>query len=216
VTLAKLGEILDRLKRRGDLRARRLAERMAQMMKKGEWTALRELALRTHLDSQLTAWALHATWLDLPFVPPIKAQELLLERSVTFGDTVVARAAAVLPEAGKGLRMDPRLYLRLIVDVATRRGWTEGAEQAGREAGAMFKTWVRVYPVKEPRDWHSALEGTTIPEKGKFTLPGGPNRGQKVDAPHDWDSVPDPREWVNCGHAVIYTRQATWRDLGAR
>jgi hypothetical protein len=163
------------------------------------------------LGAQLKAWALHATGLDLPNLPPLSVQGLIAERALAFADGVVARVSAVYGSDQPPI--SPKLYVDLMADVAVRRGWSEGAETAAKEAGALWKTWIRVYPVKHPRDWHVALEGRTIPERAKFILPGGPNVGKRVDAPHDWDSVPDPREWMNCGHAVIYTLQATWREV---
>lgn len=212
MTLEKLGKILDReierLRRKG--RAK-VAERLLEIVRKGEFQALRAWAASGHLGAQLKAWALHATWLDLPILPPLSVQGLIAERALAFADDVVARVSAVYGSGEPPL--SPRLYVDLVADVAVRRGWGEGAETAAKEAGARWKTWVRVYPVKHPRDWHTALEGRTIPEKAKFILPGGPNAGRKVDAPHDWDSVPDPAEWMNCGHAVIYTPHATWREV---
>lgn len=216
MTLEKLGKLLDaaieRMARRG---RRALAERLAEMARKGEWHALRAWAASGHLGAQLRAWALHSAWLDIPTLPPAGVQGLLAERSLAFAEDVVARVSAVYG-SGKGLPMDPRLYVRLIADVATRRGFSEGAEAAAREAGAAWKVWVRVYPARHSRDWHAALEGKTVLEREKFVLPGGPNAGRRVDAPHDWDAVPDPAEWVNCGHAVIYVPSATWRDVMRR
>ena len=212
MTLEKLGRILDRAIQRMERQGRRsVAERLMEMVRRGEFTALRQWAMTGFLGAELRAWALHATWLDLPGLPPAAVQGELVERAVAFADDVVARVSAVY---GVGTSpLSPRIYVRLVADVATRRGWSEGAEVAARKAEARWKTWIRVYPVREPRDWHVALEGQTIPETMKFTLPGGPNAGQRVDAPHDWDAVPDPAEWINCGHAVIYTLQATWREV---
>lgn len=212
MTLEKLGKILDReierLRRKGRVK---VAERLLEMVQRGEYQALRAWAASGHLGAQLKAWALHATWLDLPLLPPLSVQGLIAERALAFADDVVARVSAVY---GSGQPpISPRLYVDLVADIAVRRGWGEGAQAAAKEAGALWKTWVRVYPVRHPRDWHTALEGRTIPERAKFTLPGGPNAGRKVDAPHDWDSVPDPAEWMNCGHAVIYTPEATWKEV---
>lgn len=215
MTLEKLGRILDRAIQRMERRGlHRVAEQLRDMARRGEYTALRQWAMSGFLGAEMRAWALHATWLDLPTLPPAAVQGELVERAIAFANDVVARVSAVYG-AGEP-PVSPRVYVRLVADVATRRGWSEGAEVAAEKGGARWKTWVRVYPVREPRDWHVALEGQTIPETAKYTLPGGPNAGQRVDAPHDWDSVPDPREWINCGHAVIYTPHATWGDVMKR
>lgn len=220
MTLDKLGRLLDRLIRKAEGSAMRKAlQDYLAMLGRGEYARLRALLLgwsaKSHLDAQLAAWAVHSSWLDIPSIPPQDALNLLSERSLRFGQDVVARVSAHYG-AGAGGRLDPRLYVRLIADVATRQGWSQGAREAGRRGGARWKTWVRVYPVRHPRDWHQALEGKTIPEDALFVLPGGPNMGKRVYAPHDWDRVQDPAEWVNCGHAVIYTSHATWKDLGRR
>lgn len=217
MTLDKLGALLDRLIRKSEGAAMRKAlHEYLAMLGRGEYARLRALLLRWaaqgHLDAQVAAWATHSAWLDIPTVPPKDAMALLTERSLRFGQDVVARVSAHYG-SGEGGRLDPRLYVRLIADVATRRGWSQGAREAGRRGGARWKVWVRVYPAKHPRDWHAALEGQTLPETDLFILPGGPNAGKRVSAPHDWDRVPDPAEWVNCGHAVIYVPHAQWKDL---
>ncbi|RIH91642.1 hypothetical protein Mgrana_02452 [Meiothermus granaticius NBRC 107808] len=37
--------------------------------------------------------------------------------------------------------------------------------------------------------------------------------GARVDGPHDWDHLPDPADWANCGHALIYVPDATREDV---
>jgi len=71
----------------------------------------------------------------------------------------------------------------------------------------VLKTWVRIHAIKRPedaRDWHVALEGATVDDEEMFQLPGGPNAGALVRGPHDWDSIDDPAEWMNCQHGCIY------------
>ena len=85
---------------------------------------------------------------------------------------------------------------------ATAERQTVGLEVVADEAKLGYKTWVRIYPVKEPRRWHQALEGRTIPRDALFTLG---LTGQQCRYPHDWEMVPEPGEWMNCGHSVVYT-----------
>ena len=213
MTLKKLGEIIQKLEAKFEREGRRdLLERMAKLIDRGDLWVLWHWAANMRLVSASTAWATHALWLkELKAYPPPARLERMIQRSAKWGNLVTARFQAVMVREKPGI--DPRLWLKLVVRAGVRGGWTEGAREAAQEAGAGFKTWVRTWPAKEPRDWHDALEGKTVPAKMLFTLPGGPNAGAKVEAPHDWRRVPDPGEWINCGHAVIYTPHARVRDL---
>ena len=213
MTLKKLGEIIQKLEAKFEREGRRdLLERMAKLIDRGDIWVLWHWAVNMRLISASTAWATHALWLkELKATPPPARLERMIQRSAKWGNLVVARFQAVMVREKPGI--DPRLWLKLVVRAGVRGGWAEGAREAAQEAGAGFKTWVRTWPAKEPRDWHDALEGKTIPAKMLFTLPGGPNAGRQVEAPHDWARLPDPAEWINCGHAVIYTPHARMRDL---
>jgi len=213
MTLEKLGEIIRKLEERFEREGRRdLLERMRKLIDRGEIWVLWEWAAQMRLVSSTVAWATHAMWLKgLKANPPPTRLKRMITRAYDWGGIVAVRFQAVI--AREKPKIDPRLWLKLTVRAGVRGGWADGAKEAADEAGAGFKTWVRVWPVKEPRDWHDALEGKTIPVNAKFVLPGGPNVGKEVEAPHDWKSVPDPAEWINCGHAVVYTPHARMRDL---
>ncbi len=213
MTLEKLGEIIRRLEERFEREGRRdLLERMYRLIDRGDIWVLWNWAANMRLVSAQAAWTAHAMWLKgLKAHPPPARLECMIQRAYDWGGVVAARFQAVMVRERPGIH--PRLWLKLAVRAGVRGGWAEGAREAAEEAGAGFKTWIRTWPAKEPRDWHDALEGKTIPANALFTLPGGPNIGAKVEAPHDWQRLPDPAEWINCGHAVVYTPHARLRDL---
>lgn len=199
----RIGQLMDALLERLRRRGRRIAEALLLMVERGDLEPLRLFAFRGHWVSSMTGWTAQSLVLPVPTMPPTELQAALAEAADEWARLVVSRVASVMG-AGEP-PISPRLYVDVIADIAVRRGWHVGASAAAEEAGARSKTWVRVYPVRHPRDWHSALEGVTIPAGERFVLPGGPNAGRAVEGPHDWDSLPDPREWVNCGHAVVYS-----------
>lgn len=92
-------------------------------------------------------------------------------------------------------------------------GQDDEAEALATLAQAEVKTWVRSFARDEHRDHHDDLNGVTIPVDDDFVLPGGPNAGASVYGPRDWDSLGDPGEWMNCGHALEFKREATAEDL---
>lgn len=99
-------------------------------------------------------------------------------------------------------------WLEAVLDMNGKRGMDDGQREAARERGANWKTWVRIGPVADMRE-HSFLSGTTIPMDALFTLPSG----ARVYGPRDWERAPDPAEWVNCQHGLIYASEARARDL---
>jgi hypothetical protein len=88
------------------------------------------------------------------------------------------------------------------------RGQDEEAEVVARLAEVQWKTWVRAFARDENRDHHDDLNGVTIPVDDYFNL-----SGVRVYGPRDWDSLPDPGEWMNCGHALDFKQAATAEDL---
>jgi hypothetical protein len=88
------------------------------------------------------------------------------------------------------------------------RGHDDEQSAIARLATAEWKTWVRAFARDEHRDHHDDLLGVTIPADGTFIIHGVP-----VKAPRDWDALPDPAEWMNCGHALDYKRTASAEDL---
>ena len=93
------------------------------------------------------------------------------------------------------------------------QGQDDEAEVLATLATVEWKTWVRSFARDEHRDHHDDLNGVTIPVDDDFILPGGPNAGARCYGPRDWDSIGDPSEWMNCGHALEYKREATTEDI---
>jgi hypothetical protein len=213
LTIPNLGEEYDRLV------ALHLANGYDEVLRRfkaelarGRLSALTQWVQQGWGRGALMAWSTHARWLAIGSVPGREVMEALGARGQAWAGTVETRALAVL---GRGESpIEPAAYLNLLAGITVRAGYHGGAEAAGEAGGARFKMWIRSYSGRgEHRHWHDALNGATIPAGAKFILPGGPNAGTKVDGPHDWDSLPDPADWANCGHALIYVPDATREDV---
>lgn len=204
MVLGKLGEYLDKLIAKAqETGQREVANRLQAMVDDGDLVILKRWVIANHYDAQLLAWGLHSNWLGIPMAPGFGDDEVLARNSVRFANDVESRVKVVFG-SGEGSPVSPKVYVNMVSDVMTRYGYTSGARQAGRAGRAKQKTWVRAYPARNPRDWHDELIGTTIKVTEFFFLPGGPNAGALVEAPHDWDHLGDPAEWINCGHACVY------------
>jgi hypothetical protein len=88
-------------------------------------------------------------------------------------------------------------------------GQDEEAQVIARLAEVEWKTWVRAFARDEARDHHDDLNGVTIPVTDRFVL-----NGVSIYGPRDWDALPDPSEWMNCGHALDFSREVTREELG--
>lgn len=98
----------------------------------------------------------------------------------------------------------------LIEDGAVKEAFVHGQETSAEENELLWKMWLRVRdPHTGHRREHSSLEGLIIHRTEKFTLPNG----QMVDAPHDWTIPNAAREWVNCGHQILYVPAAKREDF---
>ena len=112
-------------------------------------------------------------------------------------------------EVGGGIsaaQLQARLEIAAVAMVW--RGQDDEAEVVARLAEVQWKTWVRAFARDENRDHHDELNGVTIPVDDFFNLDG-----VNVYGPRDWDSLPDPGEWMNCGHALDFKQAVTAEDL---
>ena len=104
-------------------------------------------------------------------------------------------------EQGEVSRAQVNKYLELATDTTIRNAYAQRAFELATERQARFKVWVRTSPVTKPRDHHDALNGVKVRIDETFTV-----AGVAVAYPHDWDALPSAREWLHCGHGVLYTR----------
>lgn len=164
-------------------------------------------AFKAHALAATLGWSVHGGWLPIEAAPSGPYQERITAAAVAFAETAEFRARAVLgvpePTTGRGV------YARMAATAGVKQGYSVGARAAGDAGGATHKVWIRIYPHRQHRDWHDVLEGRRIPRDDLYILPGGPNMGARVTGPHDWDRVPSAREWLNCGHAVVYVQGPT-------
>jgi len=166
-----------------------------------------DVIARTWMSGALTGYAVHGAYLEAPAsIPPSLAQPLA-EQALRHGEWTAARIREVL--ADRELTMGTvGLLARSSAEASAWMGHDTAARGVANMMEAGLKRWVRSWPRKEERP-HSVLEGQVLPEPELFTLPDG----RRVYGPRDWDRVPDPSEWINCGHALVYLREATVADV---
>jgi hypothetical protein len=190
-----LGEVLARLVSNlviGEAAARAIANPT-------EDTLLRVLTIAT-LNGTLAGWAAATSYLQLEAQPPARlvggarqeAERLLAAMSPLYG---MERPAV-------------QERIRQLILGGTLQGHDSGSYGAAVEAEAGWKTWTRIMPRQTSRD-HGMLNGASLPRDALFTLPNG----KRVFGPRDWARDPDPGEWVNCGHGLVYSHRATAAQL---
>jgi hypothetical protein len=208
LTIPEIGAIRDRLK---DILGEEGMGRLEEAIDGGDIDEVMRLVARVHLASGITAAALEdALFGGIPMDDPTFLDRLA-EGALSYGEAAALRSqlAAAVP------LVVARAYPGLVVDASIANGHEVGAREAAEAADPMlaYKSWVRVYPRKVHRDWHDDLAGgPPIPSDEPFVLSGGPNAGAEVMGPHDWESLDDPEEWMNCGHATIYVPDPTWGE----
>lgn len=209
--LLALGRALDRVlpRVRRDVRERLLAALLERPERAR--SLLISVMAGAYLTGKQTGWVVHGAALGAP-------ADLTPRRVREWRDQALAHGDFIANRFGRLLELEPTVAELTNHAVAAGESsvWT-GQDAAAREvatlAEAEWKTWVRAWPRTDHRDHHDALEGVTIPEEHKFTLPGGNSAGAQVYGPRDWEGVPDPGEWLNCGHALSYHRDVTLEDL---
>lgn len=190
-----LGEVLERLVvnlARGEAVARAVANPT-------EATLLHVLTLAT-LNGTLAGWAVATNYLALEAKPPA--------RLVAASRQEAERLFAAMAPLYNLERPAVKERIRALILGGTLQGHDSGSYGAAVEAGAEWKTWTRIMPRRTSRD-HGMLNGASLPRDALFTLPNG----RRVFGPRDWRRDPDPEEWVNCGHGLIYSHRATAAQL---
>jgi len=159
------------------------------------------------MSGALTGYMVHGAYLEAPASMPPSLAQPLAEQALQHGEWTATRIRDSLED-----REVTQAVVALLARSSTEASAWMGHDIVARGVANMmeagFKRWVRSWPRKEERE-HSVLEGQVLPESELFTLPDG----RLVYGPRDWDRVPDPGEWINCGHALVYLREATVADV---
>lgn len=208
-----LRRYMEAVTRRQRQRAAALADAIAAGLDDdvARWIAI------SYLDGAEAGALAHARWLGLgeEFVqrPPPRYVRELQAAGLTLGTAFTEFAFAYLET--EPTRNALEQYARAQVRQAQWTGQDDGSEATAGFASAETKVWVRAWARTDHRDWHDDMEGTAIQAEELFVLPGGPNAGAEVQRPRDWNRVRDPREWMNCGHALRWeTAQTIDRNAG--
>lgn len=207
-----LGSALDRVlpKVRRDILERLLPALLAQPA--AARPLLAQVMAGAYATGVQTGWVVHGSLLGgVPSTLTGQTAREWRDRAYEHGEFIANRFGNLLQAEPTVAQL--RQHAAVAGESSVWKGQDEIAEEVAALVEAEYKVWVRAWPRKEQRDWHDALEGVTIPEDHKFTLPGGPNAGAQVYGPRDWEAVPKPGEHLNCGHALRYQRGATAEDL---
>jgi len=204
-----LGQLFDAARRRATVQARRLA---TALLDDAVDDAIQAIAA-AYLEGARTSFTAYASDLRLGRSVPRELATVWTSSSIALGARLVERLRTTVNARGEVTK----LFIESYADTTVQQSLWRGVDQTGQELGTLaeveWKTWVRAWPRKEHRDWHTMLEGVTIPVDDAFRLPGGPNAGTSVYGPRAWDSVSDPGEHLNCGHALRFSKRASRSDL---
>lgn len=98
----------------------------------------------------------------------------------------------------------------ILTDFVFSKAFAETSKLIAENFELPFKTWVRMSrPVTTHiRREHDYFNNTTLPLNAFFVL-----RGTKIFGPHDWTRLPEPSEWINCHHQLIYSKATTQQEL---
>ncbi|MEM4709857.1 MAG: hypothetical protein QXT97_02575 [Candidatus Diapherotrites archaeon] len=173
-------------------------KRFATLLKKLKEEGLTEVET-LELENLLKSWGLFSSLQGLSFqskVSKIKPSVKMVQRS-TFESIEATNeiASNIIQKKPSNI-----LYQVILVSIG-KQLFTNGQKVFAEEAGLKRKMWIRTRNAKTEERAHSSLEGKIIPRDALFTLPDG----SKVYAPHDWKNARNPaKEFINCGHAIIY------------
>lgn len=184
-----------------------ISEAITKALAAGSLAALRIHLARAHLDGRKAARLLQGGYLHVsPYLDRRTAAQWL-ESGQLYALAIANRLEAARVERTTFLQL--RSWVVNAGQQAVWAGHDAEANEVAALAEAEFKTWVRAWPRSKHRDWHDRLEGVSIPVDADFVLPDGANRGQRITGPRAWDDVPDPAEWMNCGHALRFEKTLT-------
>lgn len=203
--LTSLGRVLDRLFPRLALRVERVITR--ESIREG---VLIDLLADAYLQGRDAAWVVHGEYLRAPRSLPARIARAALEAALAHATLVTRKAQLTLGARANPTVAHTQAYARIAAEQSVWRGQDDGATDLARLMQAEWKEWVRAWPREDPRDHHAVLEGVIIPTDDHFILPGR----APVYAPRDWDAIPDPGEWLQCGHALRYRQTVTRSELG--
>jgi len=207
-----LGRALDRVlpRVRRDIQTRVL-DALTDNLHAVAMTTLLQVFAGAYVTGVQVGWLVHGAILGAPLNMSPREVRAWRDRAMRHGHLIANRVRVIAEREPTVAEL--RQHIVKAGESSVWTGQDDAGEHVATLAEAAWKEWVRAWPRTEHRDHHDALEGVVIPEEDHFTLPGGANAGAQVYGPRDWDAVPDPGEWLNCGHALAYHRDVTEEDL---
>lgn len=188
-------------------RAARLVRRAARGLERGDPTVVAQ----THLDGRRVALATTGVLLGARARLTAAEARRWRDGSMSYAEEAL-RLTSVNIGAGM-TRAELERYAALVLRQSVWAGQDTEARTIAQDHDAAWKEWVRAFPRTEHRDHHDTLVGRIIPTDSLYELPGGRNAGALVYGPRDWIRLSDPGEWVECGHALRFSRTAVTRRV---
>ena len=164
----------------------------------------------SHVDGRRVARSTHGVLLPTAVTLTTVEATLWRREGIRYAERSLTLAEPVL--SGGVSRFQATRYANTVLTQSIWNGQDTEALRIAETTQAIWKEWVRAFTRDEHRDHHDALIGQVIPTNETFTLPGGTNAGANVFGPRDWNSVRDPGEWIECGHALRFSREARVRE----
>ena len=166
-----------------------------------------DVITETWMAGATTGYMLHGAYLGAPASMPPSLARALAEQALHHGEWTAGRIRSALEQREiDGAALSD--LARISSQVALWRGHDVASRAVAGLTEAGYKRWVRSWPRKQQRE-HSVLEGQVLPEHMLYQLPSG----ARVYGPRDWDRYPEPSEWINCGHALVYMRDVSAREV---
>lgn len=203
-----LGLALDR----AFLTNRQQAERVATALAAGDRNLLSRLLARAYVEGRRVGRVMQGVRLGVGTTLTRAQQRAWVDQAQALAARYTESIERAVDEATGVTVAQVRTWVSGTANQAAWAGHDTEADEVAVLAEAEFKVWVRAWPRKAVRDWHDELEGVSIPIEASFILQGGPNAGARVYGPRDWQSVSDPGEHMQCGHALRFERVLSRED----
>ena len=170
---------------------------------------IRFIGERFYLKGRQASYLTHGLEHQMPKAIPKQRVQLWQESAKQQGTFLTIRFSELLGRRDGLSAEQAKAWLDIAGTQSAFKGIDTEAAQIAEDKALNWKEFVRLYPRKEHRPDHDALEGVIIPIGAKFNLNGQLIYGPRDDSVQDW-----AKTWANCGHGLRYHKNMTREQLG--
>ena len=170
---------------------------------------IRFIGERFYLKGRQASYLTHGLEHQMPKAIPKQRVQLWQESAKQQGTFLTIRFSELLGRRDGLSAEQAKAWLDIAGTQSAFKGIDTEAAQIAEDKALNWKEFVRLYPRKEHRPDHDALEGVIIPIGAKFNLNGQLIYGPRDDSVQDW-----AKEWSSCGHGLRYYKNVTREQLG--